>query len=1102
MAPVKGRTGRDRHATMAPDELDPTASEFGRVAATVMFTDMVGYSELTQRDEVGALRLLNEHRRIVRPLLAEHGGREVKTIGDAFMVEFSDATAAAQCALAIQRQHAERNRNPAVPAITIRIGLHAGDVIHQDGDLYGDTVNIASRIEPLAPPGGICLSAPVFESAQAHLDVVAVPVGPATLKNIQLPVPIYRIDLRAERHVPMREGPWVDREAELTRLEAALADANEGKSRLVLIEGESGLGKTRLAEQLIRAATRHGARVVWGRASDESSAAPYSVWVQALEALAADLPAEVLQAGTYAGPLERLAPRLPLRAETTEGEVGADLDAARERLFVGISHFFRELARSSPIVLFLDDLQWADSASLRLLESFVASSGEGRWLVLALYRPEFRGSTSVPAEVLGGLARRAGVDRIALDRLPLPAIRQLVLALVKTKAIPDELVRQVFEKTGGNPYFVGEIIRALKEAGLLSGEAGQPAPKLPPNLPVPDSVRRLVRQRIERVDEDVVTFLRTVAVLGPEFPSSPLPRLTGLNAEAMIDRLGSAVALGLVSEETDEQGTLRYRFPDRLVWETLYSDSPVARRQKDHRRAGEALEELVKAGQRIPAAELAHHFHRAQATDRALEYSIRAAEEAGRLSAREEAVRHYRDALAVLEARPDERRRGQILEAVGDHLYRLGQVEVGQSTRREAAAAFERLGLLREAGNLHRKIAHGMREDPTAARHHWEEARRLLEALPESPELARLYTTIAGYLYEDGDPGGAGDLYARAIAVARRVEDPQTQVAGEIVLAGLRPVEEADRVFADLAEALEVAQQRGLDELVPNLYMVLGLARLHVQGDGAGAMAAVEAALAAARRTKDVFSERTVEANLAAFIEWRRGDYDRALRTVAAHLQYAGGDPRKLLPTALLVDADIALTRGDAERAAGNLDEVDALLENGGDWSERAHLRNVRARFELRRGRLPKARALLTEAHDLAVRAGVPAVMAALHAETLGLELEAALQGGESAAAEKALALLEDLSRRSAQSTVRAYATRGDGLRRAAVGDSVGGIAKLTEAIDLWERLGWQYELASTRLELAQVSRQSGAPELADALEGAAKEYLELIRVPASRSST
>ena len=126
--------------------------------------------------------------------------------------------------------------------------------------------------------------------------------------------------------------------------------------------------------------------------------------------------------------------------------------------------------------------------------------------------------------------------------------------------------------------------------------------------------------------------------------------------------------------------------------------------------------------------------------------------------------------------------------------------------------------------------------------------------------------------------------------------------------------------------------------------------------------------------------------------------------------------------------------------------------------------------------------------------------MAALHAETLGLELEGALRAGEPAAAEKALQLLEDLGRRSAQSTVRAYAARGEGLRRAPVGDSVGAAAKLTEAIDLWEQLGWRYELASTRLELARLSRQSGDSDQANALEGAAKEYFERIRVPPSRS--
>jgi adenylate cyclase len=161
-----------------------------------MFTDMVGYSALTQRDEHLALQLLEAHRRMVRPLLALHGGREIKTIGDAFLVEFSSALAAATCAIAIQQALHDYNLT-ATPdhRVLLRIGLHAGDVIHQENDVLGDGVNIAARIEPLAEAGGICVSEDVARQIQNKASHPLVRLGVADLKNISMPVDIYRVVL-------------------------------------------------------------------------------------------------------------------------------------------------------------------------------------------------------------------------------------------------------------------------------------------------------------------------------------------------------------------------------------------------------------------------------------------------------------------------------------------------------------------------------------------------------------------------------------------------------------------------------------------------------------------------------------------------------------------------------------------------------------------------------------------------------------------------------------------------------------------------------------------------------------------------------------------
>jgi ankyrin repeat protein len=168
-----------------------------------MFTDIVGYSALTQKNERLALELLEEHRRMLRPLFADHEGKEIKTIGDAFLVEFPSALAAARCAIQIQRTIAEHNSSsPLEKGFHLRIGLHLSDVEHRENDLYGDGVNIASQIEPLAQPGGVCVSEDVARQIENKMKEPILRLGKSELKNIDLPMAIYRIVLPWESNPP------------------------------------------------------------------------------------------------------------------------------------------------------------------------------------------------------------------------------------------------------------------------------------------------------------------------------------------------------------------------------------------------------------------------------------------------------------------------------------------------------------------------------------------------------------------------------------------------------------------------------------------------------------------------------------------------------------------------------------------------------------------------------------------------------------------------------------------------------------------------------------------------------------------------------------
>jgi len=176
-----------------------------RRLAAIMFTDIVGYTALSQRDESLSLKLLRKHREIVRSVFAKFGGREIKTMGDAFLIEFESALDATECAVEIQKVLHKYNER-ASRKLLVRIGVHVGDVIHQGGDVYGDAVNIASRIEPLASGGEICISEAVYGQVRNKLSYALVKLESQNLKNIAFPIDVYKVILPWNGDTAKTEG--------------------------------------------------------------------------------------------------------------------------------------------------------------------------------------------------------------------------------------------------------------------------------------------------------------------------------------------------------------------------------------------------------------------------------------------------------------------------------------------------------------------------------------------------------------------------------------------------------------------------------------------------------------------------------------------------------------------------------------------------------------------------------------------------------------------------------------------------------------------------------------------------------------------------------
>ena len=453
--------------------------------------------------------------------------------------------------------------------------------------------------------------------------------------------------------------PIAGREPELDRLGDLLDRAMAGRGALVTVVGEPGVGKTRLTEELLERAASVSCVTLVGHCYEAEGASPYSPWIEILERTALMSKPDALREllGEGAPEIARVFPDLHHFFPDLEKPLGLPPEQARPYFFRCFREFIERVARREPCLVVLEDLHWADDATLLLLEHLAPHLSDLPLLIVGTYRDVDLEVSRPMAKTLRQLVRQRLIEKIALHRLTEQGVRSMLEGLAGRSA-PEALVNRIYEETEGNPFFVEEVYLHLDEEGLLFDQTGEWRQDFSAErLDVPEGVRLVVGRRLERLAREQQGILTTAAVMGRRFSFELLQAVTvadsGPDGEDLLDTIEQAERLALIEPvvEPRSQRDTSYRFSHELIRQTLVSALSIPRRQRIHLRIAAAIEAIGRDPSRQAPA-LAHHLFQAGAAadlEKTLRFMSLAGRQAQASGGFEDALQHFDDAFSLIE---------------------------------------------------------------------------------------------------------------------------------------------------------------------------------------------------------------------------------------------------------------------------------------------------------------------------------------------------------------------------------------------------------------------------------------------------------------------
>jgi len=913
----------------------------------ILFTDLVGSTEVLDRlGDDAAEDLRRTHFALLRQAVADADGTEVKSLGDGLMVTFASPVQAVACAVAMQQAIAEHNRTESDRPLEVRVGLHAGDPVRHEDDLHGTAVVVAKRLCDQAEGGQILASNLVAGLVGTRGGFRFRSVGRRKLKGLAEPMPTVTVEWRESATPPAglersaRQGrshaspprqparPLVARSQELGRLAEALTQAEAGRGQIVFVVGEMGIGKTRLVEEGLALARSQGFVALVGRTPAAGSGLAYAPLLAAFGSVLRSL--EAPERDDLLGDLPHLGRLWPEFGLPPPALVG-DADLERALLYEAVARLLERLCFNAPVVLFVDDLHWADTASLALLGYLVPTVAASPVTLIVAYRPERALENKVLRQFVTN-ARRSGV----VSELPLRGLDPNGVAELAAGILGDEPPASILElsaRAAGTPLFVEALIRGMLDTGALVRSEDGWTLAADRASALPSNVQDLVVDRLDLLAADERSLLELIAHGIQGLPHDLLERAGDHDSDKLLDAIRRLTDAGLVVQD-DEGPEVIYRLAHPLLREVTQAEVPAVAGRRLHARLAAVVEELRPGD----LDRLAYHYSRAgREVDgaRALEVLLEAGERAQGLAAHDEAARHFAAALPLIRdsKRPD--LLAHVLEQLGQSWEPLGETAAAMEVWTEAVSELERAGDVRSVARLRRRLAYTAHAtgDIAAASRHLDAGIATLREMPASEELADLNAARFLIGVSLNDPERAHEAVASLTSLADTLGLPR--VRAEALLSAFAIIWMAHYTgpidgFAALAEeARRVAVEGGEWGLARRAHRELGHLAI-VLGDHATVKKHAQAQSDIDQRLGDIAHQSGPIQHLG-FAELLAGDFPAALtlaeQAVALARRY---DQRRTAAQCLGLVGHVRVLMGDLEQAHDILVEARQFLPPAG----------------------------------------------------------------------------------------------------------------------------------------------------------------------------